>query len=506
MKQKQETATAEADICFVLEGTWPYVRGGVSSWVDQLINGLPDLTFSVVFIGGQRSTYGEPRYKIPSNVIHLETVFLEDAWQPIPHARRRRTHADERELDKLYRYFHAPQEADEYAIKQVLQVLTESTVTRADIMHSRASWDRIVDSYMDHCPDPSFINYFWTLRTMQAPVMLLAELARRLPRARALHTVSTGYAGLLGCLLQKRWQCQLMLTEHGIYTKERKIDLAQATWIAENPDELMNQGLDVEVNYTRRLWIRFFERIGLLTYHASSVIVALYENNRLRQIKDGASPERTRVIPNGIDLSSWTKLREERPKTAPLTVGLIGRIVPIKDVKTFVRAMRSVIDQCPEAKGWIVGPEEEDPEYVAECKSLVASLGLEEHVQFLGFQKIHDVMPKLGVMVLTSISEAQPLVVLEAWAAGTPVVTTDVGACREMIEGSADEKPTLGHAGVVVPMASPEATARSIIDLLKNSERWCAVQSVGVQRVEANYSDVLMLSRYRTLYQQLMER
>ena len=469
MKQKQETATAEADICFVLEGTWPYVRGGVSSWVDQLINGLP--------------------YKIPSNVIHLETVFLEDAWQPIPHARRRRTHADERELDKLYRYFHAPQEADEYAIEQVLQVLTESTVTRADIMHSRASWDRIVDSYMDHCPDPSFINYFWTLRTMQA-----------------LHTVSTGYAGLLGCLLQKRWQCQLMLTEHGIYTKERKIDLAQATWIAENPDELMNQGLDVEVNYTRRLWIRFFERIGLLTYHASSVIVALYENNRLRQIKDGAFPERTRVIPNGIDLSSWTKLREERPKTAPLTVGLIGRIVPIKDVKTFVRAMRSVIDQCPEAKGWIVGPEEEDPEYVAECKSLVASLGLEEHVQFLGFQKIHDVMPKLGVMVLTSISEAQPLVVLEAWAAGTPVVTTDVGACREMIEGSADEKPALGHAGTVVPMASPEATARSIIDLLKNSERWRAVQSVGVQRVEANYSDVLMLSRYRTLYQQLMER
>ena len=503
---KQGQAVVEADICLLLEGTWPYVRGGVSSWVDQLINGLPELTFSVVFLGGQRSSYGEPRYKVPNNVIYLETVFLEDAWQPIPRVRRRHSHADEYELDKLYQFFHAPQDADEQAIEQVLHVLTESTVTRADIMHSRASWDRIAQSYMEHCPDPSFINYFWTLRTMQAPVMLLAELARRLPRARALHTVSTGYAGLLGCLLQKRWQCELMLTEHGIYTKERKIDLAQATWIAENPDEFMNQGLDVEVNYTRRLWIRFFERIGLLTYHASSVIVALYETNRLRQIKDGAHPERARVIPNGIDLSSWTKLREERSTTAPLTVGLIGRIVPIKDVKTFIRAMRSVIDQCPDAKGWIVGPEEEDPEYVAECKSLVMSLGLEAHVQFMGFQKIHDVMPKLGAMVLTSISEAQPLVVLEAWAAGTPVVTTDVGACREMIEGSTDEDPPLGQAGAVVSMASPEATARSIIDLLQNQARWQAVQSVGVKRVEANYSDILMLSRYRTLYLQLMGR
>jgi len=60
----------------------------------------------------------------------------------------------------------------------------------------------------------------------------------------------------------------------------------------------------------------------------------------------------------------------------------------------------------------------------------MASLGLEGKVHFLGFQNIQDILPQLGLMVLTSISEAQPLVILEAWAAGTPVISTDVGSCR----------------------------------------------------------------------------
>lgn len=110
--------------------------------------------------------------------------------------------------------------------------------------------------------------------------------------------------------------------------------------------------------------------------------------------------------------------------------------MPIKDVKTFIRAMRGVVSAMPEAEGWIVGPEEEDPDYASECRSLVASLGLQDKVKFLGFRRIGEVLPQLGLMVLTSISEAQPLVILEAWAAGAPVVSSDVGSCRELIEGA----------------------------------------------------------------------
>ena len=85
--------------------------------------------------------------------------------------------------------------------------------------------------------------------------------------------------------------------------------------------------------------------------------------------------------------------------------------------------MRIVIAKVPDAKGWLVGPEEEDPAYVAECKALVASLGLEDSVQFLGFQKLTDIFPQIGLTVLTSVSEGQPLTTLEGFAAGIPSVS-----------------------------------------------------------------------------------
>lgn len=68
-------------------------------------------------------------------------------------------------------------------------------------------------------------------------------------------------------------------------------------------------------------------------------------------------------------------------------IGLLGRIVPIKDIKTFIRAMRTIVIQLPEAEGWLIGPEDEDKEYAEECRNLVQELGLEEKVRFLGFQK-----------------------------------------------------------------------------------------------------------------------
>lgn len=493
-----------ADVCLLLEGTWPYVRGGVSSWIHQLILGLPELTFSVLFIGGQRQAYEKRRYEVPPNVVHIEEVFLEESWQkPGPKPAGHQPSFDE--LDGLFRYLHHPDKPQPELGAQVLDALAVGRIRLDDVLRSRASWEALTDGYRQHCADPSFVNYFWTLRTMQSPLLMLADVARRMPRARVLHSISTGYAGIVGSILKHRWQCSFLLSEHGIYTKERKIDLAQASWIAETNNEALNDSLDTGSGYIRMLWVRFFERLGYLIYDSADRIIALYDGNRQRQIKDGANPSRTQVIPNGINLDQWTEVLAGRsPGIAPV-VGLIGRVVPIKDVKTFLRAMRGVVTVMPEVQGWIVGPEEEDPEYVAECRSLVVSLGLEQQVRFLGFQRIQEILPQLGLMVLTSISEAQPLVILEAWAAGTPVVSSDVGSCRELIEGGDAADRDLGRAGEVVAIADPQATAQAIIELLRDHSRWTAAQAVGLARVHRYYSEELMIGRYRALYQAAME-
>ena len=72
------TASKKADICLLLEGTYPYVRGGVSSWVHQLIIGHPNFTFALIFVGASKEHYPVMHYELPNNVCHFERHFLSD--------------------------------------------------------------------------------------------------------------------------------------------------------------------------------------------------------------------------------------------------------------------------------------------------------------------------------------------------------------------------------------------------------------------------------------------
>lgn len=179
---------------------------------------------------------------------------------------------------------------------------------------------------------------------------------------------------------------------------------------------------------------------------------------------------------------------------------LLGRVVPIKDIKTFIRAMRIVVNRLPEAEGWIVGPTDEDPEYAQECRDLAESLGLEHSVKFLGFRKITEILPKVGLLVLSSISEGLPLVVLEGYAAGVPVVSTDVGSCRQLIFGQGAEDEALGASGDIVRIADPQALAEASLRLLQDPARWRSAQAAAIRRVERFYTQEQMFASYRDIY------
>ena len=290
-----------------------------------------------------------------------------------------------------------------------------------------------------------------------------------------------------------------LLTEHGIYTKERKIDLIQASWIKES-EQSLGKNLNTEMGFIRRMWISFFEQIGRTTYHQADKIISLYEGNRQRQIKDGASESKASVVPNGIKTKRFVDALNARPKSVPMVVGLIGRVVPIKDIKTFIRAIKEVQAELPDIEGWIIGPFEEDPQYYKECQLLVSSLDLDKNITFTGMKNIVEILPKLGIVALTSISEAQPLVLLEAMAAGVPVLASDVGSCREIIEGASEEDRALGKAGEVVSIASPSETAQQIITLLENEQTWYQYQQNGLNRVKIYYDESHMFARYDKLY------
>ncbi|CAB3719321.1 GT4 family glycosyltransferase PelF [Paraburkholderia rhynchosiae] len=509
MKPSLLRRAAHADVCLLLEGTFPYVRGGVSSWVNDMIRSYPDLRFSIVFVGSREEDYEGAAYALPDNVVHFEAHYLyeaahadKDASREIPgdalaFARSAALHDAWRN-----RGSSDPVSDPGALMADMVQLIGDNgPLNEEQFLSSRAAWDFIVDQYDRYCTDPSFTDYFWTVRIMHKPLWQLARVAEQLPPAKVYHTVSTGYAGFLGALLHYRSGRPLLVSEHGIYTKERKIDLLQSQWIRDNRGAFER---DIsKISYFRELWVRFFEALGKLAYDAADDIVALYETNRQRQIADGALASRTRNIPNGVDVDALAPLVEKRVARPRNVVALIGRVVPIKDIKTFIRALFIASRTMPDIEGWIVGPEEEDPAYALECRALVQSLGLAKNVKFLGFRRIDEVLPQVDVIALTSISEALPLVVLEGFAAGVPSITTDVGSCRQLIDGYGDEDRALGSAGSVVPIANPAAFAQAVLDLLGDEPRWLAAQQAGLARVRRFYMKKHMVDEYRVLYERL---
>ncbi|MFG0595423.1 GT4 family glycosyltransferase PelF [Delftia sp. WSY_9] len=511
-RASQFPTAANADIALLLEGTFPYVSGGVSSWVNQILQAYPEHRFAIVFLGSRREDYGDFRYALPPNVVHFEQHYLFDALhsniQPAPS----RGHPEA--LAKAQEFLGALEAHDGSAESRAkvlaamrsiaLELQPGGSLPLEDFLHSEFAWDLIRDSYRRHCTDPSFVDFFWTVRIMLQPLWLMARIAHGLIPVRVLHTVSTGYAGFLGGLLHHSRGLPLVLSEHGIYTKERQIDLLQSTWIRDNRNIFQRDPM--EVSFFRQMWIRFFDWMGRFCYGAADPIIALYENNRLRQVADGAAAERTVSIPNGIRIERFAPLRTQRPAETPPVLCLIGRVVPIKDIKTFIRAMRRVVNRMPQAQAWVAGPTAEDPAYADECQNLVDSLGLQANVRFLGMQKVEELLPKVGVVVLSSISEALPLVILEAQAAGVPVVSTDVGSCRQLIDGLGPEDQALGSCGRVVGIANPEALADACLELLASPGQWQAASAAGIARVERYYSDRLLFERYRQVYDRALQQ
>jgi len=107
--------------------------------------------------------------------------------------------------------------------------------------------------------------------------------------------------------------------------------------------------------------------------------------------------------------------------------------------------------------------------------------------------------------MLSSISEGQPLCLLEAFASGVPCVATDVGSCRVLIEGQGEQDRALGLAGRVVPFADHEALGQAALELLRDPEVWRACGEAAHARAHRYYAEQTMLEAYRGVYREAME-
>lgn len=502
MKKRTLIKSDSVDIMLLAEGTYPYVKGGVSSWIHQLIRGLPNKRFGICFLGSFEKDYEGIQYEFPDNLVHLEVHYLFQESEDPPISQRGHIEKEAiAALDDLHTGMATRESLPERITRE--SFFTKD-VTFENFLYSYDTWEFIRKYYKKGKHNTPFIDYFWTVRSMHRPLWILASIVRNLPKTSILHSPSTGYGGFVGMLASYQKNIPFLITEHGIYTRERKIDLLTADWITYHPLALL--GTPYEDNYIKDLWIRFFQKIAALSYDRAYQIISLFSGAQQVQIAFGADPAKTRIIPNGVDVDGLGKLVKLREEHVPPVIGFIGRVVSIKDVKTLIRAVRIVVDKLKTVECWIIGPDDEDPEYARECKEMVKALKLENHVKFLGFQNIRDMLPKIGILTLTSISEGMPLVVLEAFAAGVPAVTTDVGSCRDLIYGGLnDEDKGLGAAGIVTPIADPGKIGEAFISMLTDEKAWKKAQKVALERVNRFYREESFLETYDKLYDELLE-
>ena len=486
----------KVDILLTCEGTFPYVKGGVSSWIYQLIKGLPEFSFGIIFLGGQASQYEKPLYELPKNLIHLETRFLFDDLLPDKEIKALEGHKNlEERMRKLHYFFRSHQDTLAPELKE-LSFYKE--IDHNQFLHSKKSFSFITSEYEKNCPQVPFIDYFWAVRNIHSPIWIVAQAAMEAPKFSLVHSPSTGYAGLLAAFLKNNYGKKFILTEHGIYLMERKIDIALSSWIEEYRLNLMKSS--GEKNYIKELWVRLFQGINKFAYESADEIISLYSGAQKIQIQYGAKPEKTRIIPNGIDTAKFEKALKNRPKEMPKTVALIGRVVPIKDVKTFITAIKIASEKIKDIEGWVIGPTEEDKEYYLECLSLIKTLNLENNIKFKGFQKLEEIFSQVGILTLTSVSEGMPLVVIEGFAAGVPAVTSNVGACKELIYGKDEEDLRLGKAGEIIPSANPSAAAKAYVSLLNDKQLWQQYSQTALKRVKKLYEEKTLLNQYREIY------
>ncbi len=486
----------------ILEGTYPFVHGGVSTWVHDLIFNLKDFNFYLVCIVPSNFS-GKPCFDIPVNVVGMDVV-------PLTKIRSRRFGLKlfGGKTKAFFNEIRAPlmklvkQEGTLDDFKTIVDIFGRyrDKLDEFDLMRSTYSWDLMLEIYEATMPEISFIDYFWSWRTLIGG--LFSMMMIDYPVTGCYHTICTGYAGILMSRAKIETGASCILTEHGIYTTERQFEISFAEWLVDQKSFSMSVNKTKNNFELRDMWADFFVQYGRFCYQKSDLVISLFKDNAKMQIAAGASPEICKVIPNGINLERYGGVVPVSGHTP--SVAFIGRITPIKDVKTYIRAVGILCRDVPDLTAYIIGGHDESPDYYEECLELIEGESLGDVIKFTGKVNIIDYLPKIDIVVLSSISEAQPLVILEAGAAGIPSVATNVGACREILEGA--EGDDFGPAGIVVPLASPAAMANALSKLLMDEDFYARCSTAIKKRVEKYYNSKDQFKAYKELYVDMIKK
>jgi glycosyltransferase involved in cell wall biosynthesis len=467
-------------IALVTEGTYPVLTGGVSTWCDQLLRGLPEHEWVVVALtatGTEQSVW-----PIPETV---SRVVMHAMWGPQPAPVRwlrrgteiRRTLREA--LDLLWDAALAPDgdDAVEQATLALRTLVETSTDVRLDaLLASEGSAAALLAAWRRHCPELDPLTVAEAVTAAGILDRMLAVMDAPVGPVDAVHAAGNGAPSLVALACHWRQGVPILVSEHGVFLRERYLALAEAgySWAE------------------RRALTAVTRRICEVVYRTARFVLPVSDFNRRWVLRLGAEDSRVVTIRNGVEPEQYELLEHE---PAEPTLSWVGRIDPLKDLHTLVRAFATVRTEIPAARLRLFGPVPEGNEaYRDSVVELVEELGLTGSVSFEGrTEGSRPAFAAGSVVVLSSISEGLPFTVIEAMMCGRATVSTDVGGVVECLD--ADQQ-----AGVVVPSRNPEAFARACIELLQNSGRRAAMGVAARRHALSMATLSRALGAYRTAY------
>ncbi|MEU0171382.1 GT4 family glycosyltransferase PelF [Streptomyces iakyrus] len=468
--------TGATRVTLLTEGTYPHSHGGVSVWCDQLVQGMPDLAFDVIAVTG---TGREPLvWDLPA---HVSGVLSVPMWGAPPAGRPPRGRA-RNQLAAAYERFLAalldPRVEDGfppalYALARAASDGTLSPFLRGDraVTILTALWNRPGLAVREARP---------TLHDALTATALLEHALRPLaapaPEAGVAHAVSGGVAVLPGLAALERHGVPLLLTEHGVYLRERYLGYRTAPYRWP----------------VKAVILGFFRLLAQESYRRAALITPGNRYNRLWEEEGGADPASIRTVYNGVDPAAFPAAG---PEPDVPTLSWAGRVDPIKDLETLVRAFALVRARLPQARLRLFGGTPRGGEaYRERCETLAAELGHADAVTFEGrVDDIKDAYAAGNVVMLSSISEGFPFTLIEAMSCGRATVSTDVGGVREAV----------GDTGLVVPPRDPEAMAAAALELLGDPGRRRAMGEAARLRVIEQFTLRQTIDTFRSVYLEL---
>jgi len=493
------------------EGTYPFVGGGVSTWCDILVRELngpadaPDkrVNYHVCAITGDPNV--KLKYQLMDNVQQVIHVPLWGTEEPaeyilpdlpfseiyqhkqdttpevveekfIPLLRRFLKGLEETGLDmaphgrtvhELYHYFQEYDYIESLKSPLVWEVFQEEML--------RPYRER-PDDFLPQ-EQPNLYDLTTALRWLNK---LLMVLNAPIPETDVTHATIAAFVGLASVIAKLEYGTPMLLTEHGVYIRERYIHVS-ATDLT---------------YFLKRFLINLSSYMSRLCYAYADQISPVCNFNQKWERLYGVPEEKLLTIYNGVNPKLFVPGPKPEKSQGRPTVVAAARVFPLKDILTMIRTAAVVRQTIPDVRFTVYGSLTADPPYVEKCRALIAELELEETFELGGF---HSEPAKIfiegDISILTSISEGFPYTVLESMSCGRPVVATDVGGVREALEGF----------GVVCKPGDPDDLAAGVIKLLQNDEARQILGRKARNEVLAKYRTSRSVDAYWEAYRRLAE-